>query len=85
MNEDSSRPDRATGDLPRWAVRLLQRLAPWPNRDIVLGDFAEVYRYIVAADGRRRAQRWYWLPTTRLWRPAVPAPYRWWKDVSVTA
>jgi len=60
MNEESSHPPRASGDLPRWAVQLLQRLAPLPNRDIVLGDFAEVYRHIVAREGRGRAQRWYW-------------------------
>lgn len=53
-------PPGASGDLPRWAVQLLQRLAPLPNRDIVLGDFAEVYRHIVAREGRGRAQRWYW-------------------------
>ncbi|MCH8963167.1 MAG: ABC transporter permease, partial [Bacteroidetes bacterium] len=41
-------------------MRLLQRLAPLHNRDIVLGDFAEVYRSIVARKGRGRAQRWYW-------------------------
>ena len=45
--------------LPPWAERLLLRLVPFRNRDTVVGDFAEIYQYIAAREGRRRALRWY--------------------------
>lgn len=45
--------------LPGWAVWLLYRLVPSGNRDVVLGDFAEIYSYIAATEGRSKAQRWY--------------------------
>lgn len=45
--------------LPGWAVWLLSRLVPSRNREVVLGDFAEIYRAIAAADGPARARRWY--------------------------
>lgn len=45
--------------LPPWAVRLLQRLAPGPRRDVIVGDFAEVFAYIAQDEGRSRALRWY--------------------------
>jgi putative ABC transport system permease protein len=59
----SERPDpdeQHEATLPRWAVWLLHRLVPWRNRDVVLGDFAEVYRYIAGTEGRGVARRWYW-------------------------
>ncbi|MCH8962269.1 MAG: ABC transporter permease, partial [Bacteroidetes bacterium] len=60
MNEPGSRPEKAPDELPLWAERLLLRLAPFRNRDVVVGDFAEIYQYIAAREGRRRALRWYW-------------------------
>ncbi len=45
--------------LPHWAARLLYRLAPAHNRDVVLGDFAEVFQYIAEDEGRTRALGWY--------------------------
>ncbi len=45
--------------LPRWAARMLYRLAPAHNRDVVLGDFAEVFQYIAEEEGRTRALGWY--------------------------
>ncbi len=61
MSENPARSHRAEPVLPRWAVRLLQRLVPLYHRDVVLGDFAEVYRSIAVSEGRGKALRWYWV------------------------
>ena len=45
--------------LPPWAERLLLRLVPFRNQDTVVGNFAEIYQYIAASEGRWRALRWY--------------------------
>lgn len=47
------------GDLPTWAIRVLEHLIPARNRDVILGDFAEIYRYIFQEDGPLAASRWY--------------------------
>jgi len=52
-------PGPSPGEMPRWAERLLGWLASPHNRDVVLGDFAEVYQYIARREGRRRAAWWY--------------------------
>jgi len=46
--------------LPHWAERLLRWMTPVYSRDIVIGDFAEVFRQIAARQGRGRALCWYW-------------------------
>ena len=60
MSEKPTSSRRAEHALPRWAVKLLQRLVPLYHRDVVLGDFAEIYRSIAVSRGRARALRWYW-------------------------
>ncbi len=45
--------------LPPWALRLLERLVPYRLRDVVVGDFAEIFYYIAQEDGRFSAIRWY--------------------------
>ena len=46
--------------LPRLPTWLLNRLTPSPRREILLGDFEEGYREMVAFVGVARARRWYW-------------------------
>ncbi len=56
----TSKRTQGRDDLPGWAVQVLRRLLPAYHRDVVIGDFAEVYRSIAASRGRGRALRWYW-------------------------
>ncbi len=60
MNEHPSTRPRGPTLLPRWAERLLRLMIPAYHRDIVIGDFAELYRAIAASQGRGRALWWYW-------------------------
>ncbi len=46
-------------DLPRWAEWLVLKIAPWRRRNIVAGDFAEVFRYVAEEEGRSAALKWY--------------------------
>lgn len=48
-------PPVRSSQLPDWAVRLLQRLSPWRKRDVIVGDFAEVFDYIASDQGRGHA------------------------------
>lgn len=52
-------PSHEPGDLPDWAFHLLERLIPERSRDVILGDFAEIYRYTFEEEGRFAASRWY--------------------------
>ncbi|MEM8556602.1 MAG: ABC transporter permease [Bacteroidota bacterium] len=45
--------------LPNWAVAVLEWLCPSRNRDVVVGDFAEVYHRIASRRGTARATVWY--------------------------
>ena len=60
LNEQTPHSEQGSLELPRWAERLLLRLVPFRNRDTVVGDFAEIYEYVAATEGRGRAIRWYW-------------------------
>ncbi len=60
MNQHPSTRPRGRTLLPRWAERLLRLVIPAYHRDIVIGDFAELYRAIAASQGRGRALWWYW-------------------------
>ncbi len=51
---------RSDTSLPRWAERLLTRLASAHNRDVVVGDFAELFAWRAGEDGRGRALVWFW-------------------------
>ena len=63
MSEPVSNPSRHR--LPGWAMRLLRWLTPLYHRDVVIGDFAEIYRSIAASRGRGRALGWYWAQVAR--------------------
>ena len=45
---------------PRWATALLRILLPGPVEDVLLGDLEEEHRERLEADGRFRADLWYW-------------------------
>ena len=60
MNEHPSTRPRGRTLLPRWAEQLLRLVIPVYHRDIVIGDFAELYGSIAASQGRGRALWWYW-------------------------
>lgn len=59
MSGQTPHSEQRWAELPRWAERLLGLLIPADNRDVVLGDFAEIYCYIAATEGRIRALNWY--------------------------
>jgi len=59
---DGARPPR----LERW---ILSRILPLPLKPTAAGDFEELYRRILAAEGRRRAARWY---RRQIWKSAPP-------------
>lgn len=52
-----SRPDST---LPLWAERLLVHLASAHNREVVVGDFAELFAWRTEESGRSRALLWFW-------------------------
>ena len=55
-----AREDRRGPRLPRFPTWLLSGLTPGHRREILLGDFEEGYREMVAFVGTARARRWYW-------------------------
>ncbi|MEM6784449.1 MAG: ABC transporter permease [Bacteroidota bacterium] len=55
----SPRPDRLPPEPPRWLERLVAGFAPLPDREVILGDFAEGFADRAADDGAGRATRWY--------------------------
>ncbi len=58
MSEPFPSDEHAADGLPRWAERLIGWLAPSRNRDVLLGDFAEVFGHVAATEGRGQARRW---------------------------
>lgn len=50
---------RNSNSLPSWALSLLERIVPYRNRDVVIGDFAEIFYYVAREDGWLPAIRWY--------------------------
>ena len=60
MSQHASKRPPPRDRLPGWAVQVLRWLLPPYHRDVVIGDFAELYRQIVVARGRGRALCWYW-------------------------
>ena len=60
MSDHPSSQRQGEGHLPAWAVRLLRWMTPGYHRDIIVGDFAEVYRYIATSRGQGHALWWYW-------------------------
>ena len=58
---------------PPFAERLLGRFLGRHNRQIVLGDFAEIYDGILESRGRAAAGLWYWLQIAK----SFPAQEHW--------